>query len=184
MPSLRVLDFGTQTSRFAFVIEIGTIDHPFQLVVKLQGKEAADAAPKSHSFHRDNDYAFVADFAQINILSSQFGLFFHHLAILGFGLSAVESADVERIENLLLLVEGHVCVLHRLQRLIDESQQEGHDDHEYRTIYNNVRVAVCVQFHFVPPLLIRFEMFRSTMKWSIIGAHIFPKKMASIIPSG
>ena len=31
-----------------------------------------------------------------------------------------------------------------MQRLIDEGQQEGHDDHKYRAIYNNVRVAICI----------------------------------------
>ena len=58
------------------------------------------------------------------------------------------------------------------------------DEEFVRTIYNNVRIAVSIQFHLVPPLFKRFEILRSTMKWSIIGAHILPKKMASIIPSG
>ena len=40
----------------------------------------------------------------------------HHLIIYIGGLSTVDVADVERSENLLLLVESHVLVLLRLER--------------------------------------------------------------------
>ena len=56
---------------------------------------------------------------------------------------------VEREENLLLLVELHVGILHRLQRLEHEGQQESYHQHEDGGIDDCIGIAVC--FHFVSP---------------------------------
>ena len=162
------------------MVEVSTIDS----TIALDGHVTADTTPKSHTFKAGNENLLTIDFTLIDLLAFNILFLFHYLLILGLSLRAVQAADIKRIENLLLHVKGHVSVLHRLQSLIDECQQESHDDHENRTIYNNISVAVSIQFHLVPPLFKRFEMLRATTKWSIVGANILPKKIASIIPSG
>ena len=163
------------------MVEVGTIDG-VQIVIDRD--KSRDATPKAHALQGEHILLLTINLADIVFQAVLFLLVLHHLGILGFSFGTVQAADVQRVKNLLLHVEGHISVLHGLQCLIDKGQQEGHNDNQYRTIYYNVRVGVCIQFHFVPPLFKRFEMLRSTIKWSIIGAIMFPKKMASIIPSG
>ena len=164
------------------MVEISTIDG--RCVITMNGDIAADASPEAHTFQGYYEDILTVNLTQIVLLTILLAFILHHLGVLGLSLSTIKVANVERVENLFLHVESHVSILHGLQSLIDESQQESHDDYEYRAIYNNVRVRICIQFHLVPPLFKRFEILRSTMKWSIVGANILPKKMASIIPSG
>ena len=164
------------------MIEVGTIDHGH--LVAMNGDVAADTAPKSHTFQGYHENVFAINLARIVLLAVNLAFVFHYLGILGLGLCTIKVTNVQRIEYLLLNVECHVGILHGLQCLEHESQQEGHDDDKYRAIYYNVRVVVSIQFHLEPPLFIRFEILRSTTKWSMVGANMFISRMASIIPSG
>ena len=122
------------------MVEVSAID----LVILIDSKIAADAAPEAHALQRNHDNLLAFNLTVIDLLAFSVLLFLDHLLVLGLSLSTVEVTDIERVENLLLHIEGHVSVLHGLQRLIDECQQEGHDDHKYHAIYNNVRVTVCI----------------------------------------
>ena len=96
--------------------------------------------------------AFLSVFNNIGV-----GIDYHvcnnNIAVTCRRLIVVEVAEVECGQYLLLLVQSNIDILLGLQRRIDESQKESHDDHENGAIYNNVCIGVGIQ-----PLFLFFHI--------------------------
>ena len=123
------------------MVEVGAVDC---LLVGVERDVAVDAAPKTHTVNRDDilclafyvayverELAFLHRSAVAEEASLCTALLpisnrstvavdnlvgCHHLIIYIGSFSTVDVADVERSENLLLLVESYVLVLLRLER--------------------------------------------------------------------